>query len=96
MQSRTVGEKILRHTRFGTRVEGTTVVMTLGNANVTMDYETAIKLSVFLRHAGRLAKKAAGDNSLKLTVFADLQPENAEELQAVMSVDRKSVFFPGA
>lgn len=90
-----VGEKILKRTPYGVRVEGIDVVMTIGNQTVTMDYSTAIKLSAFLRHGGRIAKKAAGDESRKFTVYADLTDANADELQAALSVDRKSVFIRG-
>jgi hypothetical protein len=90
---KTVGEKILRRTPYGVRVEGTVVVMTIGERNVRMDYETALKLSAFLRHGGRLAKRAAGDESRRFTVYADLTDANADEMKAAMSVDRKQIFF---
>ncbi len=92
---KTVGEKILQRTPYGVRVEGTVVVMTIGNKNVRMDYEVALKLSAFLRHGGRIAKKAAGDESRKFTVYADLTDANAEELKAALSVDRKQIFING-
>lgn len=90
---KTVGEKILQRTPYGVRVEGTVVVMTIGTRNVRMDYETALKLSAFLRHGGRIAKKASGDESRRFTVYADLTDANAEELKAALSVDRKQIFF---
>ena len=82
MQSKEIGEKILRQTPYGVRVEGTVVVMSIGTKAVTMDYEVAIKLSAFLRHGGRLAKKNAGDESRHFTVYADLTDANAEDLRA--------------
>lgn len=85
MQSKEIGEKILRQTPYGVRVEDTVVVMTIGNKAVRMDYTTAIKLSAFLRHGGRMAKRNAGDESRKWTVFADLTDANAEELRAKMN-----------
>jgi hypothetical protein len=90
--TKTVGEKILKQTPFGVRVEGVDVVMTIGKATITMNYDTAIKLSAFLRNGGRLAKKLAGDHSRRFTVYADLTDANAEELGAVLSKDRKSVY----
>jgi hypothetical protein len=89
---KTIGEKILKLTPYGCRVEGEKVVMTIGRAVATMDYETAIKLAAYLRYCGRLAKKAAGDLSLKATIIADLTDANADELQAAISKDRKSVY----
>ena len=88
MQSREVGEKILRQTPYGVRVEGAVVVMTIGVKCVRMDYPTAIKLSAFLRHGGRMAKRNAGDESRRFTVFADLTDANAEELRARMNKQR--------
>lgn len=95
MQSKTVGEKILKFTPYGCRVEGTRVVLTIGKHNVTMDYETAIKMSAFLRYSGKLAKKAAGDVSRHFTIIADLTAENADEIEAAISKDRKSIFMNG-
>lgn len=92
MQAKTVGEKIMRRTMYGTRVEGVDVVLTIGNKAVRMDYETALKLSAFLRHSGRLAKRAAGDQSRKFTVVADLTDANADELEAQRSRDGTAVF----
>jgi len=85
MQSKEIGEKILRQTPYGVRVEGTVVVMSIGTKAVRMDYVTAIKLSAFLRHGGRMAKKNAGDESRHFTVYADLTDANAEDLRARMN-----------
>jgi hypothetical protein len=92
---KTVGEKILKQTPYGVRVEGTKVVMTVGRGVLTMDYQTALKLSAFLRNGGRLAKRAAGDESRKFTVFADLTDANAEELKAKIERNGKSVYLTG-
>jgi len=83
-----IGEKILKKTPYGVRVEGTKVIMTIGPKAVTMDYEVALKLSAFLRHGGTIAKRAAGDESRRFTVFADLTDANAEELRARMNKNR--------
>ena len=92
MQSKTIGERILKQTSYGTRVEGVNVVLTVGDKALTMDYETALKLSTFLRHCGRLAKRAAGDSSRKWTVVADLTDANADEMEAQISRDGTAVF----
>lgn len=90
---KTVGEKILKRTPYGCRVEGTNVVMTLGTGTVVMDYETALRLGTFLRYSGKLAKKASGDVSKRFHIVADLTDANADEYQAALSVDRKSVYM---
>lgn len=91
-QSKVIGEKILSRTQFGTRVEGVDVVVTLGNKECRMDYQTALKLSAFLRHSGRLAKRHAGDQARTFTVFADLTDANLDELEAQRSRDGSAVF----
>ena len=92
MQSKEIGEKILKRTPYGTRVEGTMVVMTIGTKAVRMEYDVALKLSAFLRHAGRLAKRHAGDQSRHFTIFADLTDANADELEAQISRDGTAVY----
>lgn len=92
MQSKEIGEKILKQTPYGVRVEGTTVVMTIGPKAVRMEYDVALKLSAFLRNGGRLAKRNAGDQSRTFTVFADLTDANLDELEAQRSRDGSAVF----
>lgn len=89
---KTVGEKILKQTPFGVRVEGVDVVLTVGKATITMNYETAFKLSAFLRNGATHAKRAAGDHSRRFTVYADLTDANAEDLKAVLSKDGKKIY----
>lgn len=91
-QSKEVGEKILKQTPYGVRVEGTVVVMTIGKKNCRMDYDTALKLSAFLRNGGRQAKRNAGDGAMKFTVYADLTDANLDELDAQRSRDGTAVF----
>jgi hypothetical protein len=92
MQSKEIGEKILCKTPYGVRVEGTIVVMTIGTKCVRMEYAVALKLSAFLRYSGKLAKRAAGDESRMFTVVADLTDANLDELQAQRSRDGTAVF----
>lgn len=92
MQSKEVGEKLLKRTPFGTRVEGVDVVMTIGEKAVRMDYATAIKLSAFLRNSGRIAKRHAGDQARHFTVFADLTDANLDELEAQRTRDGTAIF----
>lgn len=92
MQSKEIGEKILKRTPYGVRVEGTVVVLTIGTKCVRMDYDTANKMAVFLRHGGRLAKKRAGDSSINIIGFADLTDGYADELEAQKLRDGTAVF----
>ena len=92
MQSKEIGEKILKNTLFGVRAEGVEVVMTIGTKAVRMDYKTANRLAVFLRHGGRQAKKNSHDGGIDLIGFADLTDAHADEMEAQMSRDRTAVF----
>ena len=90
MQSRTVGEKLLRGTEVGVRVEGSQVVLTIGKANVVLPWETAIRLGTYLRYGGKKAKRNANGGPI-WTPIADLTYENQDELEAKISVDRKVI-----
>lgn len=91
MQSKEIGEKLMKRTPYGVRVEGIDVLLTIGPKLVRMDYDTANKMAVFLRHAGRIAKKRAGDHSVKVVGFADLTDAYADELEAQRSRDGTAV-----
>jgi uncharacterized protein YqiB (DUF1249 family) len=82
----------MARTPYGVRVEGVDVVMTLGDKACRMDYTTALKLAVFLYHSGKMAKKAAGDESRRIIGIADLTDANADELEAQFNRDRTAVF----
>lgn len=58
--------------RIAVRQEADMVVLTLGNADVTFDYETALQLSQWLRYRGKEAKRFAGDISRHWSVIATL------------------------
>jgi hypothetical protein len=73
-------------------VEGVDVIIHVNGKGLRMDYSTALKLSAFLRNAGRIAKRKAGDESRKFTVFADLTEANFDELEAQRSRDGSAVF----
>lgn len=87
-----VGEKLLKLTPYGVRVEGVDVVLTIGKQAATLDYDTALKLATFLHSAGKIAKRAAGDHSLKIIGFAHLTDGALDEMQAQANRDRTAVF----
>ena len=62
---------------FGVRTEGVLVVLRIGNTDIKMDYETAIKLSTWMRVRGKEAKRNAGDMSRHWTVIGQLVDLNA-------------------
>lgn len=92
MQSKEIGEPLMKQTLYGCRVEGIDVVMTIGEKACRMDHRTAVRLAAFLRHAGRLAKQAAGEGGSIWTPMADLTDGNLEEAKAQASRDRTAVF----
>lgn len=86
------GEKLLRNTIYGVEKEGTEVVMTLGRAKCKMDYNVALNLAAMLYSAGKAAKAAAGDDSMRVIGLARLTDANAEEIKAHLSRDRTAAF----
>lgn len=87
--------ELLQTAQFGTRVEGRDVVMQLGPKEVRLSYETALKLSAFLRHSGRQAKRNAGNAAPIVTVYANLTDANLDELKAERSRDGTAVYNRG-
>lgn len=87
-----IGEKALVGTPYGVEVRGVEVVLTIGNRSIALHYDDANKIAVFMRAAGKLAKKRAGDHSSKLIGFADLTDATLDELEAQANRDRTAVF----
>lgn len=54
---------LLKRQRIAVECEGELVKFHVGNATLTMDYETAIQVSQWLRFRGKEAKRNAGDVS---------------------------------
>ena len=54
---------LLSRQRIAVDIEGEMVLLTIGNADIRMPYETAIQLSQWLRVRGKEAKRRAGDMS---------------------------------
>jgi hypothetical protein len=72
-------KNLMQKQRIGVRTEGTLVVLQIGNSEMKMEYETAIQLSTWLRVKGKLAKRAAGDDSRKWHVIGNLRAVEAGE-----------------
>lgn len=53
-------------------LDGQLVVLKIGNAEIKMEYETAIQLSTWLRVRGKEAKAIAGDHSRKWHIVGKL------------------------
>ena len=54
---------VLKRQRIAVQCDGELVRLQVGNSTLTMDYETAIQLSQWLRFRGKEAKRNAGDVS---------------------------------
>lgn len=67
---------LMQRARIAVRSERDHVVLTLGNVDVKMDYETALKLSQWLRVRGKEAKRFAGDVSRHWSVIGTLHDAN--------------------
>lgn len=70
---------LLKKQRVGVHIDGELVVLTVGNAELKMDYETAIQLSTWMRVKGKEAKRIAGDNSRHWTLIGQLSALEAGE-----------------
>jgi hypothetical protein len=68
---------LLKKQRVEVRTEGELVVLAVGNAELKMDYETAIQVSTWLRVRGKEAKRNAGDVSRHWTVIGRLDDVTA-------------------
>jgi hypothetical protein len=54
---------LLKRQRIAVECDGELVKLHVGNSTLTMDYETAIQMSQWLRFRGKEAKRNAGDVS---------------------------------
>lgn len=90
-----VPERLMPRTPLSVGVEGVHVLLTIGSRSVSLDYDTANRLAVLLRGHGRIAKRNAGDHSLKVIGFADLTDATLDELKAQRSRDLTAVFTRG-
>jgi hypothetical protein len=68
---------VLRRQKIAVRQRGDRVVLEIADFGCTMDYETALKLSQWLRVNGKMAKRFAGDMSRHWSTIAIL--EDAED-----------------
>lgn len=57
---------------------GENVVMAVGNSELEMHYEEALKVSTFLRVRAKEAKRLAGDNSRHWSVIGIVEDLNAK------------------
>jgi hypothetical protein len=67
-----VNRNLLKQQRMAVSSEGDLVVMTLGNVDVKMPYETALLLSQWLRVRAKEAKRTAGDVSRHWSVIGSM------------------------
>ena len=64
-----VGSPLLSRQRISVEVDGHNLVaFTAGNSTLTMDYETALQVSQWLRVRAKEAKRKAGDTSRKWSI----------------------------
>lgn len=85
-------ETLSRRAAISVAVDGVNVVLTLGNRAVSLDYDTANRLAVLLRGNGKIAKRNAGDLSVKLIGFSNLTDAVLEEHKIQRSRDATAVY----
>lgn len=73
--------KLFKKFMWSATPQGDNVVLRMGNANIEMGYEDALRMSQALRVAGKQAKAHAGDVSRHWSVIANLgtQESNYEQ-----------------
>lgn len=74
-------------------IDGVYVTLSLGGRSVNLDYDTANRLAVLLRGNARIAKRNAGDHSMKVIGFANLTDAVLDELKAQRSRDSTAIFL---
>lgn len=72
--------------------DATRVVLRIGSRAVSLDYDTANRLAVLLRGHARMAKRFAGDQSVKVIGFADLTDATLDELRAQKRRDATAAY----
>lgn len=72
-------DDLLLRQRISVSDQGDQVTLTVGNQAISFDYETALKLSTWLRHHGKRAKATAGDISRHWHVIAELSDAEAND-----------------
>ena len=70
---------LLKPQRIAVHTEGPLVVLTVGNTELKMEYETAIQLSTWMRVRGKEAKRFAGDDRRHWTCIGNLEAVKAGE-----------------
>lgn len=64
---------LLTRQRLAVRCKGELVELQIGDSTITMEYETAIQLSQWLRLRGKEAKQNAGDMSRHWSAIGHLE-----------------------
>jgi hypothetical protein len=93
-----VPERLMPRTPINVGVDpatGVHVLLTMGGRSVSVDYDTANRMAVLIRGYARIAKRNAGDHSLKVIGFADLTDATLDELKAQRNRDNTAVFTRG-
>lgn len=67
-----IRESMLPIQRVDVRAEGENVVLTIGNSEIRMQYEDALKISQFIRVRAKEAKRKCGDVSRHWSALAVL------------------------
>lgn len=64
---------LLTRQKLAVRCKGELVELQIGDSTITMEYETAIQLSQWLRVNGKQAKNNAGDKSRHWSAIGNLE-----------------------
>ena len=67
-----LNKSLLRRERVAVASEGDLVVLTFGNVEIKLEYETALLLSQWIRMRAKEAKRFAGDGSTHWSIVGTL------------------------
>lgn len=65
--------QLLTQQRVAVAVEGPLLVLTIGREQIRMEYDTALKLSTWMRVRAKQAKLNAGDHSRHWSIIGNLE-----------------------
>lgn len=80
-------------TQLAAKADGVFVEVRVGNRAFRLDYDTAFRFAVLIGGNAKIAKRNAGDLSVKAYGFANLTDARLDELKAQRNRDTGATFI---
>ena len=81
-------------TQFAFRMDGSCVVMQIGDQEYYLDHPTAFRVSASLNHVAHKVKRLMGDQNTYRNILATLTDANADEREQQAFRDGTAAFAP--